>query len=224
MNVAFITDSQRRPVGLHVFCLTAAVLLSSLSVRAEESVDPQITAEPAQENLADASADQTDAAIRETLELMRQAETRLADAKLDDETAYLQQRILANLEDLLEQAANQKAERVDVPMDTESDSESQTAETSEAERTGSPDAGGDSPSGEGDSSETPRQGGDPSATEVEQRLDLATSVWGHLPPRKRDRMQGAFSERFLPAYDELVRRYYEALATDGDSVSRQPQD
>ncbi len=42
---------------------------------------------------------------------------------------------------------------------------------------------------------------------------MATSVWGYLPEQRRDEMLGAFSERFLPSYDELVRQYYESLAT-----------
>jgi hypothetical protein len=44
-------------------------------------------------------------------------------------------------------------------------------------------------------------------------MGLATAAWGHLPPKVREQMRSAISEEFLPEYDELIRRYYEALAT-----------
>ena len=47
----------------------------------------------------------------------------------------------------------------------------------------------------------------------QQRLGLATAAWGHLPPKVREQMRSAINEEFLPEYDELIRRYYEALAT-----------
>jgi hypothetical protein len=40
-------------------------------------------------------------------------------------------------------------------------------------------------------------------------------VWGVLPPELRDEMLNVFKEEPLPARDELVRRYYKAVAEKG---------
>ncbi len=47
--------------------------------------------------------------------------------------------------------------------------------------------------------------------EARRRAD-ANDVWGHLPPNVREALQKSFNERYLPKYEELVRRYYESLA------------
>lgn len=214
---------RRRLYRQDVFCLIAAVLVSASLVCAQESGEPQPpTDEPTPGATVPPAADPTDAMISETLQLMQQAENRLADSQLDDETARLHERVLKNLEDLLQQAAERAAETVDVPLDEDTDPESQSTEASGRDGAGEPDRRQRGPSDAGDSSEGSRNGDEPRDGDVEQRLDLATSVWGHLPPRTRDRMRGAFSERFLPAYDELVRLYYEALATGEDVVPIRP--
>jgi hypothetical protein len=45
-----------------------------------------------------------------------------------------------------------------------------------------------------------------------RRQQLIKDVWGHLPPHLRDAMRNTFSEKYLPKYEDLVKRYYEALA------------
>ncbi|QDU07855.1 hypothetical protein [Gimesia aquarii] len=37
-------------------------------------------------------------------------------------------------------------------------------------------------------------------------------TWGHLPPAVRQQLLNVYTEKFLPKYEEQVRRYYEALA------------
>lgn len=46
----------------------------------------------------------------------------------------------------------------------------------------------------------------------DRQKELVKDVWGHLPPNVRDQLLNAFSEKYLPKYEDLVRRYYEALA------------
>lgn len=50
------------------------------------------------------------------------------------------------------------------------------------------------------------------AAEEARRRAVANDVWGHLPPNVREALQKSFNERYLPKYEELVRRYYESLA------------
>lgn len=212
--------SRLRTAFIGLFCLAAAQLTNSQRVLAQDVDDPQPPAaqpdQPAPPPEDRPPSDHPDEIINETIRLMQQAQNRLADSVLDDDTSRLHDQILANLEDLLKQAGERAAQRVDVSLGDEPDPDGQQTDTSGEEAAGDPDRNRQAPSDGGESSEGSRNGNAPDEGDVQQRLDLATSVWGHYPPRTRDRMRGAFSERFLPAYDELVRRYYEALATDGD--------
>lgn len=51
-----------------------------------------------------------------------------------------------------------------------------------------------------------------SAEEEAARQRLAKDVWGHLPATLRMELLNIFSEKYIPKYDDQVRRYYEALA------------
>lgn len=137
---------------------------------------------------------------------MRAAESRLADGRLDEATGELQDRIQADIARLLATLEQQASQPAPVPGD---DSQQQTTGTDSSSSGGTGDPGGPSGS-QGESSEGDRPG-EITEAELERRRNLATSVWGHLPEKERDEMLGTFSERFLPAYDDLVRQYYEAL-------------
>jgi tRNA 2-selenouridine synthase SelU len=55
--------------------------------------------------------------------------------------------------------------------------------------------------------------------EEARREQMVKDVWGHLPPHLRDAMLQSFREKYLPQYEDLVRRYYEALAEKSRSGS-----
>ena len=40
-------------------------------------------------------------------------------------------------------------------------------------------------------------------------------IWGHLPAKLREKLQQHYNENYLPQYDDLVRRYFQALAEQG---------
>lgn len=40
-------------------------------------------------------------------------------------------------------------------------------------------------------------------------------VWGHLPPAMRQELLNIYREKFIPKYDDMVRKYYEALSAGG---------
>jgi hypothetical protein len=37
-------------------------------------------------------------------------------------------------------------------------------------------------------------------------------VWGHLPEKMRQEMDSYFKERFMPAYNDLLKQYYSKIA------------
>lgn len=50
--------------------------------------------------------------------------------------------------------------------------------------------------------------------EEQMKQRLAKDVWGHLPPQLRQELLNVYSEKYLPKYEDMVRRYYEALADE----------
>jgi hypothetical protein len=64
--------------------------------------------------------------------------------------------------------------------------------------------------------------GEPGGAVIRRRRTLATSVWGHLPDRYREEMQQGYRERYLPEYENLVERYYEALARQKLEATARP--
>lgn len=40
------------------------------------------------------------------------------------------------------------------------------------------------------------------------------AVWGHLPPREQEALFRSLSDKFLPEYEGMIRKYYEALAEE----------
>ena len=193
--------------------LFAAVLSLVLSAAASaQSPDPELAPIELEDRIPGPAPDASPgaAAAGETIELMQAASRRLADSQLDAETARLQEEIVDRLRQLLEQTQQQSAQRLPVPSETANSSTAPSGNSSG----GTGEQGGRRQTDDAAESSDAPGSGEISDGEVERRRNLATSVWGHLPPRERARMEGAFSERFLPQYDDLVRQYYEALATE----------
>ena len=60
------------------------------------------------------------------------------------------------------------------------------------------------------------------AEETARRRKLEMDVWGHLPPHVREELLNTYGERMLPKYEHLVKRFYEALSTQGESKTKLP--
>ena len=185
---------------------------SALSVRA---TDEPPAAGPAGSAAARPVTDDLHALAAETLELMQQAQSGLADGQLSDETAALQSGIVDRLQQLAELARRRATK-----------SASRQSQTTGTRAAAAADAGdGQGAAGRNDqaagSSEAATGSTEEENAETTAR-NLETSVWGHLPARQRDRMRSRFSERFLPQYEQLVKQYYEALAEEGSTEPSVP--
>ncbi len=178
----------------------------------DQTVEPAEPPEAAPTPLEQDTEDVPELAARIVAE-MRDAQARLVDGQLDEDSVELQDRISEDLTKLLEALEQQASQPAPVPGE-DAQQPGPGQDTSSTGGAGDPAGQPGDGSADGESTEGDRTGS-LSEAELEHRRNLATSVWGHLPERERDEMLGAFSERFLPAYDELVRRYYESLATQG---------
>ena len=175
---------------------------------AEEST--ALPAEGTESSTQPAGADIIRNLAAETVELMQQAQAGLADGQLTEETDALQTGITERLQRLAELARSQATKT--------SSGQSQPTGARAAAATNAGD--GQGAAGRNDNAAESSESATGSAeteTSGTTARNLATSVWGHLPARQRDRMRSRFSERFLPQYEDLVRQYYEALATEGAS-------
>lgn len=146
------------------------------------------------------------AGIVEIPQRMQQAAREMADGDLPDAIEH-QWQVLAALDELLASASPQAAGQTGG-----SAAQEQPVGVSGNESNGPATGTGVGSEGAAreSSSQSAGQGG--GAVQVERRRNLATAVWGHLPDRVREEMLQSYSEEFLPEYEELVERYYEALA------------
>jgi hypothetical protein len=192
---------------LHVVIATAFSIGALCAARAFPDERPELPA-PAGEGEQAPFATVLKSLGAEAIAEMQQAQSGLNAGELTAETEARQSRILERLQRLSELARKQ-SRRVPRPGPRHA-AENSLAVTRAGSGPGSADRGPRASASSGTASEAPEI--DPPRRTAR---DLATSVWGHLPARQRDRMQSRFSERFLPPYAELVRQYYEALATEG---------
>jgi hypothetical protein len=191
--------------GLAWLTLGVAVAAAGQEPAAGDPPPPR-EREPAPQVGAEDSAALSQAVV----ELLRQAEGRLAQNRLDEETGRVHKDIVDGLDRLVKLMEQQTSRAMAVPFD-----QPQQGSSPQSSSTGG--TGEQGPRRTDDASESSAATGRPNepATDLERRANLPTSVWGHLPPRVRAEIENSYNERFLPKYDELVRRYYEALATQG---------
>ncbi|MGE0375716.1 MAG: hypothetical protein AB7I48_20130 [Planctomycetaceae bacterium] len=172
--------------------------------------------------------------VNRLLENTESSRRRLTAGQLDEETAAIQQQILDDIDALLAQSTASppgsppppSGDSQSPPNGSEPSSPSQGTDAAPGDSPAEPNgAPADDPNAASRESTERTAAAKETAAERERRLGLATAAWGHLPPKVREQMRSAFSETYLPKYDELVRRYYEALAArrDGHETSAPPK-
>ncbi|MFN0053070.1 MAG: hypothetical protein ACKV0T_12865 [Planctomycetales bacterium] len=157
---------------------------------------------------------------------MRRASERIEASDTTEATLELQQQVIDDLEKLLTLLKQQQKNRQQNPQSQDPNSQPQqrpqrmTPQQLDPRNSGKP-----SPSDADGSQSKPgrdqeKSGNSQERTDAARRREaeearqqqIYKDVWGHLPPHLRAAMQTAFSEKYLPKYDDLVKRYYEALA------------
>jgi hypothetical protein len=168
--------------------------------------------------------------IKPIMDGMHGAEARLKAGDTGADTRTIQEKVVNDLQKLIDAA---KSKSQDGSQQQNSGSRPESGSQNRFQ--GKP-AASETPSGSGGagstgagSSRTGQPGrkpgaGKPSATDKEKkptdgpRHHMLRDVWGHLPPALRERVPSDFHETILPAYDDLVRRYFEALLSGPTST------
>lgn len=168
--------------------------------------------------------------LDETVAAMREVSLRLDKLNLSDDTEQLQTGIVSNIDKLIEKLKNlpppsssSSSENSDSDQsDSDSQSQGQKKEpqpkpqpSSEKQNGADSDTGATSKLRAGKSAESTEQNRREArerAAALARRRAMIDEVWGHLPPAMRERLLNVGSEKLLPKYEDLIRRYYEALA------------
>jgi hypothetical protein len=156
---------------------------------------------------------------------MKAVQTRLKEGNTGSETREIQQQVVRDLEKLIDAASRQSGSPNQGSGKSQSGEKSLTGEKSPQNSVnGSPPpsqaaqrGGAEGASAKAGGSAPGKHGGRRMAKPIQTKValpgerSLLREVWGHLPPAMREHVRVDFSETVLPAYDELVRRYFEAL-------------
>jgi hypothetical protein len=139
---------------------------------------------------------------------MREVEERIARAEVGTETRDLQQQIVADLDDMLEQA--RKACKQGKP------SGKQPRDTTNRQPNGPPGvkpAGGNKPNNKStNNSQRPKQNGKTHRPDAEEMDAVLKKLWGELPERQREQMSQWQLDEFLPKYELLIEEYFRRLS------------
>lgn len=165
--------------------------------------------------------------LERAIEGMRRAQERITRSDTSPETQKIQERVIKDLEDLLSLLKKQQKRRGSSQQKSRQQSERQSeaerqrlqkeqGDPNNSSRT-NPDGSADPNSGRrtNDKSVDSQERTDAARTlaaEQARRARMIKDVWGHLPPHVRERIEKSFSEKYLPKYEELVKKYYESLA------------
>lgn len=159
---------------------------------------------------------------------MRSAQKRIAGSDTSLETQKIQERVVKDLEDLLTFLKKQQQSRQSSQQnqdEKQDKNQSQNHRQKVRKDQGNPQNSGARKGSDPNDPKSGRRNDDKSADSQElsdaarakaadeaRRVQVIKDVWGHLPPHLRDAMHQAFSEKYLPKYEDLVKSYYEALA------------
>jgi len=206
---------QRKSITCGV-TLCAAILLSrTLPADDTDALDRELLESLEGEQTLQESLDQI---VPRLLEGTQTAAKRLVDGQLDQQTTRLQQQILDDIDALLASSAPPNPPQNPPPPGSQDQQQSQDSQASDQQQSSADQPQGSQSDGQSDPSATSKESQQRTTpqgageAERERRLGLSTAAWGHLPPKLREQMRSAFSEEYIPEYDALVRRYYEALA------------
>ena len=177
-----------------------------------------------------------DDALDRAIRGMRNAGRRIEEEELDGETHDIQEKVVAELDELIKQLKRRpppsqqnkpqnedQQDQQDQQNQKQSKKQQQPQNSAQQKQKSQQKKGGSKQEQQKSKAEqskeekaqesTDKIRNDKTKTAEEQRREkLDRDVWGHLPPSLREKLLNVSSEKFLPKYEEMVRSYYEALA------------
>ena len=175
------------------------------------SPDDELRRRLSQEPGAAATAEEDDPLL-EIARRMRRVEGLMGRNDSSPATQNLQEKIVADLDRLLEQARRRSKQRKPGSSQPQQTASRRPIGQSQAK----PAAGGEKPSDRPSTTSTQRPAGSgqtrrPDMTRMRKVME---ELWGELPPRQRQQMLQMPVEEFLPKYELLIEEYFRRLAEE----------
>jgi hypothetical protein len=165
--------------------------------------------------------------LEEAVKGMRSAQERIQEKDTSQATREIQEDVVANLQKLIDMMKNNQnkppAPEPGSPPPPQNQQQPQPEDGNPMPKPevpeSQPEAGQESQpqttqqesENALDSTEEERQARDAKA-KLSPRPEMLNDVWGHLPPSFRQKRLSLSSDKYLPKYEDLARRYFEALA------------
>jgi len=144
---------------------------------------------------------------------MRDAQRRIEQQEMSQETQELQQRIVAQLDALIQQL--QQKRQSSASGSKQPSPSAQDIKQPKQPGEGRPNQGQQQASNKPAAESTERLGQENAPDSESAALEaLVKQVWGHLPDRARQEVQNATVEDFLPKYQQIIEDYYRRLAEE----------
>jgi hypothetical protein len=176
-----------------------------------------------------AGAASGDVPLQRAVDGMREAGKRIATRDTGSATREIQRQVVDELNKLIQMARqNQSPAQSRPSQSSQQQDRAQELQKSEDQpehgrkpqetQKRDPNAGDERKEAQ-DSQERAGRGKDGQVQTLIQRR-LVDAAWGHLPIRLRQKLVNIYDEKTLPQYEELVRRYFEALAEERSNDRR----
>lgn len=161
--------------------------------------------------------------IDEALTAMDEAAAELEASPPSDKAVERQNHAVEQLKKLLESAQQQQQQQQQQSQNQSQQQRSQKNRNQSRQKSQGRD--GQEPMG----ADGRRRQDDENSRESSERVDGArqgrptdspltgprtNAVWGHLPPREQDALFRSLSDKFIPEYEAMIRKYYDALAEE----------
>ena len=198
---------------------------------------------PAAAETPQTSAEKTQDELDRTVQSMRSVSKRLSQKDVSDETRRQQKSILDDIDALIKKlqqppqdsSQNQSSSNSDSQQNQSKSQDRQSAQRKEQQQREQQEAQQkqkqQTGTGEGSSQQSANKSAESTekeqqrkaaarAAELAKRRALIDEVWGHLPPALREKMLNVGNENLLPQYEDVIRRYYEAIALPPENDKR----
>jgi hypothetical protein len=152
--------------------------------------------------------------LEEAIRGMREAQKRIDGKDAGVKTRALQQDVVKNLEQLIEAIKQQTQSRSSSGKSPKPENGDPKRQASNPPESNPGKNGTTRKDKSSESTEKPRDAENRQVAPLTSKR-MGQDVWGHLPPALRQKLLNVYQDKYLPKYDDLVRRYFESLADEG---------
>tara|TARA_R110002111_G_scaffold262586_2_gene339307 strand:+ start:8487 stop:9185 length:699 start_codon:yes stop_codon:yes gene_type:complete len=150
--------------------------------------------------------------VESIIEEMKRAGKLLEKQQTGQETQKIQKQVVDNIEELIRLIESAPKSSMKQPNPNQNQQQSDEKKNQQG-KDGMGQKNAPQPSqGPARQSSDRKETGQATAGSLPDRNAYIKDAWGHLPPAMRQQLLNIYTEKFLPQYEDQVRRYYEALA------------